>query len=200
MFKETEKKPFVIVKNDENWRPKFYYNGKGYSLVSGIIRSVRTEEKTIVPTKGDNIGKEITINNLIIDMVSTDGEFDLQLPLYSGLARTALNAIAWGYNGEEAFFSVYNNKKWFRAMSIRHSQEREDYIAPFYSREEELGMVEERKIKWVMKKDYDALSDKYIEELMPKIHEKLGTGIEIEKWAKVPLGKQNTTEDDNIPF
>lgn len=66
-------------------------------------------------------------------------------------------------------------------MSIRHSQEREDYIAPFYTWEQELEMVEERKIKGEMKKDYDALSDRYVEELLPKIHEKLGTGIEIEK-------------------
>ena len=86
-------------------------------------------------------------------------------------------------------------------MSIRNSQEREDYITPFYTREEELGMVEERKIKGKLKKDYDALSDKYVEELLPKIHEKLGTGIEIEKGAKVPQGKkQEVEDDDDLPF
>lgn len=198
MFKEAEKKLFVIVKNDEKWRPKFYANGKGYSLVSGIVKGVKTEVKDIVPTKGDNVGKTITIHNLIIDMVSTDGEYELQLPLYSGLARTALNALAWWYAGDEIFFSVYNNKKGFRAMSVRNSEEREDYVAPFYSWEQELGMVEEKKVKGVIKKDYDALSDKYIEELLPKIYEKLGIGIEIEKWAKVPLSE--ATDDDDIPF
>jgi hypothetical protein len=195
MFKETEKKLFVIVKNDEKWRPKFYANGKWYSLVSGIVKWVSTEVKDIVSTKGDNVGKTITIYNLIIDMVSTDGEYELQLPLYSGLARTAMNALAWWYNGDEAFFSVYNNKKGFRGMSIRNSQDKEDYITPFYTWEEELGMVETKKVKWELKKDYDALSDRYVEELLPKIIEKLGTGIEIEKWENVPQ-----SDDENIPF
>jgi hypothetical protein len=32
-------------------------------------------------------------------------------------------------------------------MSIRNSQEKEDYITPFYTWEEELGMVETKKVK-----------------------------------------------------
>lgn len=194
MFKETEKKLFVIVKNDEKGRPKFYANGKGYGMVSGIVTWVKTEVKDIVPTKGDNVGKTITVHNLLVNMVSIDWEFELQLPLYSGLARAAMNALAGGYAGEEVFFSVYNNKKGFRAMSVRNSEEKEDYVTPYYNREQELGMVEEKKVKWVLKKDYDALSDTYVKELLPIIMKKLGTG------EKTTEEQPATEDDDTIPF
>jgi hypothetical protein len=191
MFKETEKKLFVIVKNDDKWRPKFYVNNQAYGLVSWIIRDVSKETKDIIPTKWDNVGKTITIHNLIISMVSTDGEYDLQLPLYSWLARTAMNAIAGWYNGEEVFFSVYNNKNGFRSMSVRHSQEREDYITPFYSWEQEIWKLKETKIKGEIKKDYDTLSDEYVIELLPIIKEKLSAMVS----DTIPQ-----SEDNDIPF
>jgi hypothetical protein len=56
-------------------------------------------------------------------------------------------------------------------------------------------MVETKKVKWELKKDYDSLSDRYVEELLPKIIEKLGTCIEIEKWENVPQ-----SDDEDIPF
>lgn len=201
VFKDTEKKTYVIVKNffkneaDEkekvNGRPKFFVGNQSYGMISGIVSGVSIEIKDIVPTKGDNAGKEITIHNLIVDMVSTDGEFELQLPLYSVLARAVMNMLAGGYKvGDEIFFSVYNNKKGFRTISIRNSEEKEDYVTPFYNREQELAMVEERKIKWVMKKDYDALSDKYVEELLPLIQKKFDEEIKPEEAGA----------DDTIPF
>lgn len=192
-FKETEKKMYVIVKNDDKWRPKFYVNGKWYWSVSGIIRSVEKETKKIVPSKWPNAWKEVTIHNLVLDMISTDWEFELQLPFYSSLSRNTMNALAWPDNLDEVHFSIYNNKKWFRSMSIRKSEDKEDYITPKYNREQELGMVETVTIKWEDKKDYDWLTDKRYVEMLPEITKKL-SNKEITK----PVVEDDSSDD--LPF
>lgn len=193
-FKETEKKMYVIVKNDDSWRPKFYVNGKWYWSVSGIIRNVEKETKKIVPSKWPNAWKEVIIHNLVLDMVSTDWEFELQLPFYSSLSRNTLNALAWPDTFDEVFFSIYNNKKGFRSMSIRKSEDKDDYVTPKYNREQELGMVKTITIKWEDKKDYDWLIDKRYTEMLPEIQKKL--------WNKeaIVVEKAPVTEEDDLPF
>lgn len=194
-FKETEKKMYVIVKNDDSWRPKFYVNGKWYWSVSWLIRKVEKETKKITPSRWLNAWKEITIHNLVLDMISTEWEFELQLPFYSSLARNTLNALAWPDKFEDVYFSIYNNKKWFRSISIRKSEDKDDYITPKYNREQELGMVDNVMIKWEEKKDYDWLTDKWYQEMLPEIEKKLGND------EAIVVEKAPVQEDDSdLPF
>jgi len=191
MFKEQEKKLYVTVKNDESWRPKFYVNGKGYGLVSGFIRWIDTEKKQITPTKWPNLGKEITVQNLILDMISQEWDFILQIPLYTGIARSIMNSLSWPDTLDEVYLSIYNNKAGFRNISIRKSENKDDYYTPTYNWEQELWMIETKVEKWEKKKDYDKLTDKYITELLPKIKEKLAKQID------KPVSK---VKDDDLPF
>lgn len=191
MFKEQEKRVYVTVKNDESWRPKFYVNWKGYWLVSWLLKNIETEKKQITPNAWPNKWKEITVQNLVLDMVSQEWDFILQIPLYSGIARSILNSLSWSDSLDEIYLSIYNNKAGFRNISIRKSENKEDYYTPTYNWEQELGMIETKLEKWEEKKDYDKLTDKYITELLPKIKEKL--------WSKL---EQNWVEEkyEDLPF
>ena len=89
---------YVSIRNisEENPKPRFYIEDKEFTSLSGELVSIATESKKITPSKGKNIGKEITIHNLLLGMVDDEGEMQVQISLYSSLARNALNALAGG--------------------------------------------------------------------------------------------------------
>ena len=221
---ETERKPFYVIKNlyktpedeknQENWRPRFFLNNQNYGRISWLIKSIATEEKDIVPTKWDHTGQTITIQNLLVALVDQEWEVELQVPLYSWIARSIMNALAGPEDLNEVFFSVYNNKNWYRAISLKHSTAKEDFIVPHYSWDQQEAMIETTKVKGKVVKDYDKLTEDRVKELIPIIKKKINQvdepkkdaddGIEIEKWATVPVGKPDhdmpANNNDNLPF
>lgn len=195
MFVENEKKTYVIIKNDENWRPKFYVWAKGYGTVIGLLQNIEVDKKKITSTQWPNAWKEITIHNLNMEMVSTDWQFQVQLPLYSSIARSVLNALAGKDELDNIHLNIYNNKHGFRAISVRKSDGKDDYYSPKYTREEELSMIEMKIDKGEEKKDYDKLSDRYVKELLPIIKDKIS-----KQYKEVKEEQKETTQDDDLPF
>lgn len=195
MRQETEKKTFVNIKSDASGYPKFMIGEQSYGIIGGILRDVAVETKTITPKTGTNAGKEITINNLLLDIVDEEWEMEVQIPLYSSLARTVLNWLAGKDPIDEVYLSVYNNKKWFRSISIKkiYSKEITDSYTPLYNWEEEIAIMNKKpliKVKWEEKKDYDWLSDDYVKEMLPIIKEKI-------KWKII---EEKNIDNDELPF
>lgn len=175
-------------------------------MISWYLRDIKTEEKQITPTKWANKWKEITIFNLILEMVDDEWSMEVQIPLYSTLSRNIMNSLAWPDALEEIYLSVYNNKQGFRSISIKKEDSREQtaFYVPYYTREQELWMIEMKKEKGQEKKDYDKLTDKYIEELLPIIQKKIENQIiwigNEEKQEEIKQEEVNPEDEDDLPF
>ena len=77
--------------------------------------------------------------------------------------------------------SVYNNKKGFGCISIKKNNRAEDgRYTPFYTFEEEMDMVTTKVIQGETKKDYDAITDRYIHELLPIIEKKIAEYVPLD--------------------
>ncbi len=204
MRKETEKKIYCNIENNEKWRPQFLIMWKAYWTISWYIKDVQKEKKKITPKKWLSAGKEIMIYNLLIDVVDAEWDFQLQMPLYSSITRNVLNSLAWPDPLDEVFFSIYNNKQWFRSISIKKSdsQDREnpDYYPWKYTFDEINAMLEIKKEKWEDKKDYDWLTDKLLEELLPIIHKKLDIVAKLEDKEEPEEKVKKPADEPDIPF
>lgn len=169
-------KVYASIKNNKDWRPEWHVNWKTYKRISGLVKAIKIEKKTIVPKDGTNAGKEIPIKNLVLEMTTWELEFDVQVNLYSQQSRSIINALAGRDPIDMVYLSVYNNKNGFRTLTVKKEktdEPREWFYTPFYNYEEEIGLVETKIVQWEEKKDYDWLTDKYIKELIPIIEEKL---------------------------
>lgn len=182
MRKESEKKTFVNIKNVNDY-PKFVIGENQFWTIWGIVKWVSTEKKQITPKTWPNAWKEITVKNLIVEIVDEQGEMELQIPLYSAIARNVINCLAWPDELDEVYFSVYLNKAGFRSIAIKKKDSKDiaDFYKPFYTREQERDMVEMRIEQWEEKKDYDKLTSFYVEKLLPKIQEKIDGRVEEKK-------------------
>lgn len=190
-----ENKVYVNVRKDENWFSKFMISGEAYKWINWLPRYIHTEKKEITPKTWKNVGKQITLKNLVLWIEEEDGTMlELQLDLYWQLSRGILNSLWWDDELWEVFLSVYNNKKWYACMSIRKNNSAEEWLyTPKYTFDEEMAMVGTKIVQWEEKKDYDVVTDKYIAELLPIIQEKI----------EVLKGKWEDSEDStewDLPF
>ena len=200
MRKENVSRTFVNIRDyvdptrpNSPWKPFFFIGDSKYSTIGWLIKDVTIEHKKITPSTGKNAGKEITVHNLIVDMIDVEGEMAFQVDLYSQLARSILNALAGSKSFEDDwFFSVYKNKMDYRTVAIKDGDTKESkFVDGKYAFQEIFDMVEEKTVKWETKKDYDGLMDKLIIELMPIVKDKLHS-----------LEPKDTIGDDGevIPF
>lgn len=200
MRKENVPQTFVNIRDyidpakpNAPWKPYFFIGSEKFSTIGWLIKDVTIETKKITPATGKNAGKEITLHNLIVHMIDLEWEMSLQLDLYSQLARSVLNALAWPKSFEEdRFFSVYKNKMDYRTIAIKDGDTKESaFIQGKYTFQELLDMVEMKIDKWEEKKNYDWLMDKLITELMPIVKDKIQS----------VLPKGNVDEnDESVPF
>lgn len=199
-----EKKNYVFIKNDDKWFPKFVHWDKSYFMISWMLRWISTESKKITPSSWKNAWKEITVNNLILELVDDIWWMDLVIDLYSSPARTIINALAWKDSLDVIYFYVYNNKYWYRTMSVKkaESKEQDAYYTPYYTWDEEMSMLETRFERWQERKDYDKLTDKYINELIPIIEQKILAQITWDDRLvdEKSVKAQNPEDDDDLPF
>jgi hypothetical protein len=85
-----------------------------------------------------------------------------------------MNFLAGPDELNEVFFSVYYNKNGFKSISIKNADKKDAFITPKYQRQEELALLEDKFDKGETNKDYDKLSLKYVDELIPVILKKIG--------------------------
>lgn len=174
---QQQDRTFVYIKNNEKWQPKFYIGDQVMASVSGKLVSIDTEKRKITPTKWTNAGTEVTIRNLLVWLEDDEGLMEVQISLYSGLARTVLNTLAWPEPLGEIHLSVYKNNKGYKNISIKKSTKDQDWYKALYDWETEMGMIETKVEKGEEVKDYDKLTDKYIAELIPIINDKIENSI-----------------------
>ena len=192
---------YVNIRNNEKWKSKFFIWEKEYSVVSWTLAEIKTETKEIEPKKWENMWKKVTVYNLVLKLVDFDWEFMLTIPLYSSPWRTVLNALAWSEELDEIFFQVYDNKYWYRTISVKKWDQKDSpYYQWKYTFDELQKMVEEKKIKWELKKDRDALTDKLVEELLPIIEEKLNYWQEAKEEPTASKKTNIANDDDDLPF
>lgn len=184
-----------IRDNEETGKTKFFIDGAEFSGIDGEIVGIQTQKKDIVPKKGENAGKTITVKNLLVDIVDHDGSMQLQVSLYSSLARNIINSLAGPDPLERVYFSVYKNAKGFRCISIRKSEKKDDYYTPYYNWEQELAMVETKIVQGDEKKDYDKITDKYVAELIPIIEQKIANNGQ-----QAESNEDHDDDNDDLPF
>ena len=128
MRKDTEQKNYCNIRDyvdpakpNATPIPKFVIGTQRFNLISGSIYGVDVEHKKITPKTGLNAGKEITVHNLLIDMIDENGTFCLQLDLYSQIARSMLNVLAGDFDfNQDMYLGVYKNKADYRTLSIKN--------------------------------------------------------------------------------
>jgi hypothetical protein len=196
-------KQYVQIKNDEKGYPKFFIEGKPFKQLDWELKYIKTEKKEITPKIGKNAGKEITIKNLILWLEDDDWLMEISIDLYSSPARNVINSLAWPDELWKVYLSVYNNKWWYRTISVKKNNLAEWWwYTPYYSYEKEKELIEVRKIQWEEKKDYDWLTDRYIEELLPLIASKIENYVPTfdDVSNDKPYWEEDNTDNEDLPF
>jgi soluble cytochrome b562 len=111
MWRETNttKDYFNLGTDQKDGKVKFaLYNKETkqnvyFNSLNGIVTGIKQKQKTITPQKWANAGKEITIEEIAIDMVDENGNMTVSFNLYGWMWRQVLNSfaghfISWGNN------------------------------------------------------------------------------------------------------